>query len=59
MTINLIPILPRRYKNATYVVPGPASQEEGAESVKQTAAKIVAYFQANNYQILDAGKEIT
>lgn len=48
-----------RYKDATYVLPGPASQEQGAESVKQTAAKIIAYFQANNYKILEAGQEIT
>ncbi|CAM9849083.1 unnamed protein product [Ascophyllum nodosum] len=48
-----------KYKDATYEIPGPASSEEGAESVKQTAAKIIAYFQANNYRILNAGEEIT
>ena len=48
-----------RYKEATYEIPGPASTETGAESVKQTAAKIIAYFQANNYKILEAGEEIT
>ena len=52
-------LLPFRYKDVTYEIPGPASQEKGAESVKQTAAKIIAYFQANNYKILDAGEEIT
>lgn len=48
-----------KYKEATYEIPGPASTEPGAESVKQTAAKIIAYFQANNYKILEAGEEIT
>lgn len=48
-----------RYKEATYELPGPASPDKSAESVKQTAAKIIAYFQANNYKILDAGEEIT
>lgn len=49
----------KRYKDATYELPGPASTENGAESVKQTAAKIVAYFQANNYKIKEAGETIT
>lgn len=49
----------QRYKDATYELPGPASTEEGAESVKQTAAKIIAYFQANNYKIKEAGETIT
>lgn len=48
-----------RYKDATYELPGPASNEKGAESVKQTAAKIIAYFQANNYKIKEAGETIT
>ncbi|CAN0071596.1 unnamed protein product, partial [Ectocarpus fasciculatus] len=48
-----------RYKDATYELPGPASTEKGAESVKQTAAKIIAYFQANNYKIKEAGETIT
>lgn len=48
-----------RYKEATYELPGPSSTEKGAESVKQTAAKIIAYFQANNYKIVKAGEEIT
>lgn len=48
-----------RYKEATYELPGPASSDKNAESVKQTAAKIIAYFQANNYKILEAGEEIT
>ncbi|CBN79123.1 CPLD51 protein required for cyt b6 assembly [Ectocarpus siliculosus] len=48
-----------KYKDATYELPGPASTEKGAESVKQTAAKIIAYFQANNYKIKEAGETIT
>lgn len=65
MTICLLTFCPSftlsifRYKEAVYELPGPASLEKGAESVKQTAAKIIAYFQANNYKILEAGEEIT
>ncbi|CAM9892500.1 unnamed protein product [Discosporangium mesarthrocarpum] len=48
-----------KYKEATYVLPGPMAQEGGGKSLKQTAAEIVAYFQANNYKIMNAGEEIT
>jgi hypothetical protein len=47
-----------KYKDRVYVVPGP-SAVEGARPLKQTAAEIVAYFNANNYVIKEAGEEIT
>lgn len=44
----------------TYVLPGPESgtTESPAKSTRQVAAEIMAYFQANNYKVADAGETI-
>ncbi|CAM9140420.1 unnamed protein product, partial [Chrysoparadoxa australica] len=47
-----------KYEDRTFVVPGPAALND-AKEVKQVAAEVVAYFNANNYKIVDAGAEIT
>ena len=40
----------------TYVLPGPAV--EGAKELRQVAAELMAYFQANNYKVAEAGETI-
>ncbi|KAG5177103.1 CPLD51 protein required for cyt b6 assembly [Tribonema minus] len=46
-----------KYKERVYTVAGPAAAV-AAKPVKQVAAEVVAYFQANNYKIVSAGEEI-
>ena len=40
----------------TYVLPGPAL--DSAKPLRQVAAEIMAYFQANNYKVAEAGETI-
>jgi len=46
----------------TYVLPGPkapgCAAGEEAKPLRQVAAEIMAYFQANNYKVVDAGETI-
>ncbi|CAM9981085.1 unnamed protein product, partial [Phaeothamnion confervicola] len=46
-----------KYRERIYVLPGPAAA--GAKPLKQTAGEIVAYFNANNYRVIDAKDAIT
>jgi len=42
----------------TYELPGP-SADTGAKEMKQIAAEVVAYFRAQNYEIVNAGETIS
>ena len=45
-----------KVKEETFAMPGPAV--EGAKSPRQMAAEVMAYFQANNYEVADASETI-
>lgn len=48
-----------KYKERVYLTPGPAAVAPvQSKPIKQVAAEVIAYFQANNYVIKSAGDEI-
>lgn len=47
-----------KFKQRTYELAGPNATTADAKPVRQVAAEIMAYWQANNFQVVDAGETI-